>query len=147
MIGPAIHSQAAMGRETAEKQPVQCRPMRRLLILMALIAATGCSSDGPKMSGFGFGSTRIVQVGQIVELRLPLGQDGSRTWRVTSYDSLYLAIAGPPTVAVDGNGKEQLVLVARAKLPGKTEVQVTEMVSRSAGRAPRIETFKVEIID
>ena len=121
--------------------------MRSFLLAVVLVLAVGCSSDGPKMSGFGLGKTRMVKVGQIVELRLPLREDGSRNWRVTEYDSLYLTVAGRPTIEVNDKGEQVLVLVTRAKTPGRTEVEVTEMIPRSAGRAPRIEKFKVEILE
>lgn len=96
------------------------------------------------MSGFAIGSTRIVSVGEVVELRMPLHESGSRQWRVTSYNSLYLSVAGRPRVEVSANGSREMVVTAQARTPGETQIEVTEIVAR--GTKAEVVRFKVRIL-
>ncbi len=86
----------------------------------------------------------MVSVGDIVELRLPLRENGSREWRVTSYDSFYLSIASRPEFITGANGKPELLIRARARTPGETRVEVSE-VGATNGPPQRVE-FNVRIL-
>jgi hypothetical protein len=79
------------------------------------------------MSGLGFGQSRNVRVGEIVELRVPLDEGGQRRWRLASYDSRYLRVAQAPQVQQLADGSLAVVFRARASLPGKTEVELSEV--------------------
>ncbi len=117
-----------------------------LLLIFSVAVIAGCAS-GPRLSGLAIGETRFVSVGDLVELRLSLRDDGSRLWRVTAYDSLYLGMEGRPQV-VEGGGGAELLVRARARYEGETEVEVTEMLTvehRRAGREPRVVRFRISI--
>ena len=121
--------------------------MGRVLILglILLTMTPACSSGGPTLSGFAFGETRLVSVGEVVELRLPLREDGSRQWRVTSYDSLYLALVQRPGVETAADGSRHIVARATARRAGSTTVELTEV--GTGGTKPKSARFEVRIID
>ena len=112
-------------------------------VAIAALVIAGCNSGGPKMSGFAIGSTRIVSVGEVVELRMPLQESGDRQWRVSSYNSLYISMAGRPRVEVSSNGTREMIVTARARTPGDTEIELTEIATRST--KPKVVRFKVKI--
>lgn len=112
--------------------------------LAVLLVSAACASNGPRMGGLSIGGTHFLKVGDVVELTLPVAADGTRAWRVSSYDSLYLSIAERPQVVQGKDGKPVLRIKARAKTPGKTTVEVTE-VAPPRGQVPRVESFKVNI--
>jgi hypothetical protein len=97
------------------------------LVLACVILLGACAGGGPSVSGWGLGNTRVVKVGEVVEFRLPMGPDGSRQWRVTSYDSLYLSVAGPPRPARKADGSFELLVRATARTQGETEIGLTEV--------------------
>ncbi len=105
----------------------------------------GCSSGGPKLSGFGLGNSRIVSVGETVELRTPVRSDGTRQWRISSYDSLYLGVSATPQVVQRSDGSAEVVFRATAKTPGETTVELTEIAP--AGVKPQMASFKVTILE
>ena len=119
-----------------------------LVMVCAMAAALGACGSGPRVSGLSFGNARFVTVGDTVTVRMPLGDDGSRQWRVQSFDSSFLTPEGRPHV--EGSGRNaQLVLTARARLPGSTELVFVEVLSpteQAQGKAPRTKRFKVEIV-
>lgn len=109
--------------------------------------ASGCSSaNKPHLSGLGLGDSRIVSVGDMVTLRTPLTNAGAREWRVTSYDSRYLSLVSLPTVERDSSGNSWLVAQARAKLPGKTFIELSEAASHN-GSGPRSVRYSVRIVE
>lgn len=97
------------------------------------------------MSGFALGDTRVVSVGDVVELRVPLRADGSRQWRVSSYDSLYLQLINNPQSAQRSDGSWEMLSRARARTVGETEVVMTELAR--PGQDQRVVRFKVRIRD
>jgi hypothetical protein len=120
--------------------------LRSLLPPAAALLLSACAADTPQVSGFAFGDTRMVSVGDVVELRIPLEADGTREWRVSSYDSLYLALVGRPSVDTDAAGRSSLVFSARAKTRGRTTVELEEVPGpRTEGRPPRTMRFKISI--
>lgn len=121
----------------------ESRRVGAMLLVLAAAMLMSCKSDGPSLTGLSLGSTHYVKVGDVVELRLPIAADGSREWRVTSYDSLYLTVASRPRVVEGPKGRPVLLMTARAKTPGKTEVELTEVVP--PGDLPQVKTFKVHI--
>lgn len=117
-----------------------------LLTVVILLGCASCSSSsGPRMTGFGLGDSRIVSVGELVELKLPLSDQGTREWRVSSYDSLYLAIAGRPQVIQTSSGGQELLVRARARTPGETIVEVTEQAPTRG--APQTRRFTIRIVE
>ena len=112
--------------------------------LLGLTVLTGCASDAPQMSGLAIGNVRVVGVGDLVTLRTPLTKDGGRQWQVTSYDSLYLAIADRPRLEQRSDGTYEVVTRAEARTPGETEVRIQE-IAPPPGRSARTVTFKVRI--
>jgi len=115
------------------------------LLSLATMSIVGCSSSGPKLAGFAIGDTRIVSVGEIVELRAPLSDDRSPLWRVESFDSLYLSMVGRPQVTSDGKGGFILVTRARAETPGETSIKLVE--SGRFDGPPRSVSFTVRIVE
>jgi hypothetical protein len=116
-----------------------------LVIAAGLGGLAGCASDQPTLSGFAFGDRRIVSVGDLVELRAPIREDGSRAWRVTSYDSFYLTLTRRPTIVEAAPGRFEIVVVARARVPGDTQIVLTEQ--NVQGRRPRTLTYQLSIIE
>lgn len=107
-------------------------------------AAGGCATDGPSMSGFALGDLRIVSKGDIVELRYPIRPDGSRQWRVSSYDSFHLQLIDNPSIRQRPDGRFEMVMRARAREEGDTTVVLTSRPP--AGGEVRQVEFKVRIV-
>ena len=123
-------------------------PLGWLAACLVLLAAIGCSSKEPTISGFGLGASRAVSVGDTFEIRLPVGENGERLWRITSYDSYFLTVAANTRAETTSDGSA-IVMPILARQVGDTTIEVTERVSmqdRAAGREPRTKTFKVQII-
>lgn len=116
-------------------------------LLTAVLLLSGCAGS-PSVSGFPILNTRVVRVGEVVEIRIPTDAAGQRRWRVTAFDSSYLAAAGRSDVAgapPDGD----VVFLARARREGETTVQFTERLTAAeaaAGRAPGTSTITIRII-
>jgi len=138
-------------------RPTRVRPPRRpasraaalaVLGLLAMVGApalvAGCGGDGPRLSGFALGDTRIVSVGELVELRLPRADDGSRRWRVTSYDSYHLELIDNPQVVRGPDGTRETRVVARAKNVGESTLELTE-VAPPGGGPPSVKRFTVRV--
>jgi hypothetical protein len=127
------------------------RPDRLLAALLTFVmtgvltVVCGCQSNQPSVSGFALGDTRIVSVGDLVELRAPIREDGSRAWRVTSYDSFYLTLTRRPTLVEVAPGRFEIVAVARARVPGETQIVMTEQ--NVQGRRPRTLTYRINILE
>ncbi len=119
------------------------RSVGAVLATMLSLVVCACSSDGPRMSGFALGSTRIVSVGETIELHMPLDQQGQRQWRVSSYDSLFFEMVQSPRAMQNANGTWDFVVRVRAKTQGETVVEVREVVAR--GQTPRTKKFNVRI--
>lgn len=112
----------------------------------AVATVAGCSS-GPKVSGVSFGAARFVGVGKTLTVRLPLGPGGAREWRVSSFDSSFLTVIERHIEGAGDNA--ELVITARTRLPGTTELEFIEVLSpeqEARGAQPRTRTFKVEIV-
>lgn len=122
--------------------------MMRTVVLvvcsLALAAHAGCSPGDPSVSGFGLGNNRVVSVGETVELRIPIDEQGTRTWRVSSYDSLYLTLSSQPRVVREDDGSYAVRFTARAKTPGETTVVLTEVTPGI--EAPRTKSFTFRIL-
>ena len=114
------------------------------IMVLCLLWISACSPGGAHLSGFGLGATRVVHVGEIVEIRMPLRDDGSRRWRVTSYDSRYLRVAEQPRVMQASDGSWEMVVRVLAHVPGETEVELTEIATRE--RAARAIRFTVKVL-
>jgi len=118
------------------------------LLLFVAVLLTGCGSSsggmgGPKLTGgFVVGNTHNLTVGETVNLRLPLRADGSRAWRVSKWDSGFLSIVDRARVVQGGSGQELSVTV-RARTPGRTSIEVTEVAPM--GQAPRMHRFELSI--
>jgi hypothetical protein len=112
--------------------------MRLLLLTIVLATLTACSGSGPTMTGLPIGNMRVVKTGDIVTLTLPLNEDGSRRWRVTSYDSAYLAM--PQRPRREGNA---LVLTGEARRVGESQIEITEIVP--PGQTPKRKNFKLRV--
>ncbi len=127
-----------------------------LALALALALLGGCSTGGagPRLDGSGAG-TRSVRVGDVMDLRLPLNDDAERAWRISEYDSAYLALVGAPgVVSTDGRtrpgGRGQMRIQVRAKQPGATALQVTEILTGEelvSGKRPRVVRFTIRIGD
>ena len=114
-------------------------------ILAAIVWSTGCANSGPRMSGMGLGQNRVVHVGDIVELRTPIDERGSREWRVSSYDSLYLSLIERPRIVQRSDGNYEMVARARAMAPGETTVDLVEV--KPGVQSPRSLRFNIRILE
>jgi hypothetical protein len=134
-----------------DRDPRVPRPRLAGLLAAAIVAAgavpmVGCASrDSPSMSGFAFGDTRVVSVGDVVELRVPRRADGSRQWRVSSYDSFYIQLISNPQPVQRADGSWEMLIRARARTAGETEVVVSELLP--PGQDARTVRFRLRIRD
>lgn len=102
--------------------------MRTAFAVVVALAAVcpalpGCSSGGPKVSGFGLFDSRSVKVGDTVEFRLPYDLERGLEWRVDSYDSLYLVLKERLQVELEpGQARGEMIVRMYAKTPGDTSV-------------------------
>lgn len=118
--------------------------LRFTLLLVVPVVMFSCSIGGPKVSGFAIGDTRIVSVGDIVTLRMPMDDGGQRQWRVSSYDSAYLGLVERPRIETGSSGKMEVVTRAQARTPGVTSIKLIETTA-SPGKAPRTVSFRIRI--
>jgi hypothetical protein len=94
-----------------------------LIALGHLPGLSGCSSDGPKVSGIGLLGNRNVSVDDIVDMRVPFDPSTGAEWRLASYDSVMLQLVERPQVEPGSRqGEYELVARFRARTPGQTEV-------------------------
>ena len=112
--------------------PFRLQPTAAVLLLTVVLIGieAGCAGgggSGPQLSGFGIGDSRSVSVGEMIDMRLPLREDGSREWRVTSWDSRYISIASRPEFITGANGRPEMLLRARARTPGETTIEVSQV--------------------
>ena len=124
---------------------VRCGAVAFVCAMALVLVACG---SGPRVSGLQFGNARFVTLGNTVTVRLPLGDDGSRQWRVQSFDSSFLTPEGRPQVQGSGRNAE-MVITARARIPGSTELVIVEVLSPAQvaqGKSPRTKRFKIEIV-
>ncbi len=116
------------------------------VIALSLLVGAGCGG-GPSVSGFSVGSARFIGVDETLTVKLPLGEDGTRLWRVSSFDSAFLT---PLNRQVVGTGRSaRLVITARTRLPGTTELEIVEVLTpteMAQGMAPRTKKYKIEIV-
>ncbi len=113
------------------------------LLAAGLLAGVGCAGSGPQVSGFALGDTRIVSVGELVELRLPRAEDGTRRWRVTSYDSYHLELVDNPKVVQRPDGSWVTRVVARARNVGESTLEVTRLAR--PGESPLVRRFTIRV--
>lgn len=114
--------------------------MKFTSVCAAVLAATllmgGCAGS-PIISGFPIFNTRVVRVGETVEIRIPTDAQGQRRWRVTEFDSAYLMavgrsdVGGPPA-----NG--EVVFLARARREGETSIRFSEVLTATEAAAGRV---------
>ncbi len=116
-----------------------------LLSVVCILALSSCSSNQPTLSGFGLGNLRVVGVDDLVTLTVPLAEGGGRAWRVESYDSFYLIVAEPPRFVRSDSGPGSIVMRARARQAGETEIRIIE-TDAPADRAAEVITFSVRIV-
>ncbi|MHC4992735.1 MAG: hypothetical protein ACYTGC_17325 [Planctomycetota bacterium] len=141
----ALIDQARQEHMRVMKQPEQLpfgRRFSRLAVLAVVaLAIAGCSSSGPRVSGFAIGDTRIVSLNEVIEIRMPLREDGSRQWRVTSFDSFFISLIDTPRPVPGRDGKPELLVRARARTPGETTLEITEV----GAAKPRVRRFTIRI--
>ena len=93
--------------------------------------------------GFAVGDTHNVRVGETITLRMPLRPDGSRAWRVSKWDSGFISIVGRATPVDRSGGGTDLMVTVRARTPGETVIEVTEVAA--PGQAPKMRQFRLNI--
>ena len=127
-------------------------PLMGRICMLGVLALfmLGCSSGEPSISGFGFGSSRTVTVGDTFEIRLPVAENGARLWQITSYDSLFLTLASNTRAEATspGSGSSEIVIPILARQSGETTIEVTQRISgqdRLAGRIPKVKQFHIRI--
>ena len=134
------------GGRMKSRGPRRGRAWTLCLIAMVVLLTPmliSCSGSGPSVSGFALGNRRAVKRGEIVEIRMPLTEGGSRQWRVTSYDSLYLSMVESPRLEAKPDGSAEMIVRARAMTAGETELELTEVAP--PGRSPDVRRFKISI--
>ena len=94
---------------------------------------------------FALGDTRIVKVGDIVEITMPADANtGATEWKIHSFDSALLALDQRPAIRATANGGVEWTVRFRAKVPGKTEVVLMRRgLVRSAGDDRRRYTISI----
>jgi predicted secreted protein len=81
------------------------------------------------VSGFGLFDTKRVQLGDVVEIRLPMEPSKGERWRLASYDSVMLRILERPTLVDEGSGRSYLLIRFEARVQGETEVLLRNTAS------------------
>jgi predicted secreted protein len=123
------------------------RALSSSLLVMALsvgaIWSGGCSG-GPSVSGTAIFNTRVVTVGEPVEIRLPFDRVVGLEWTLDSYDSLYLGYQGR-TYAMDDQNKGTMIISFIAKTPGETELTLRRRYS-TAGKQDTFHDYTINIL-
>jgi len=104
--------------------------------LTVSIALVACSSGEPTVSGFGFGDSRLVSVGDPVIIRMPASsQTGQPEWRLKSFDSGRLQLVQRPTLEQIGNSnRRQWTIRFVARGLGDTVVELERIRRGNDGR-------------
>ncbi|MCP3902386.1 MAG: protease inhibitor I42 family protein [Planctomycetes bacterium] len=118
-----------------------------IMILAVSISLTACSSSGPTVSGFGFGNSRLVSVGDPVVIRLPAStRTGQAEWRLTSFDSGRLQLVQRPTLEAAGSSsRRQWTVRFVARGFGDTTVEFSRVQLRDDGGGRLGETRRFTI--
>lgn len=133
-------------RSTTRTRPALHSLRRGTILAGALLlsgpALTGCG--GPQVSGFPILNSRTVRVGETVEVRLPATAE--RQWRMTRYDSVYLAPLGQPELAASTSG-QTVTWRFQARIAGETQLEMREILARGATGTPKTKTIDVTIVE
>lgn len=119
------------------RAPVRTLPVSTVVLAASLGlclcgAATGlagCSGSGPSVSGFGLFDTKRVQLGEIVEIRLPIAPERGEQWRLASYDSAMLRMLERPALVNESERSAYLLIRFEARVQGETEVLLRNAAS------------------
>lgn len=112
--------------------------------LLAGAAGTAGCSGGPSVSGTAIFDTRVVTVGDPVEIRLPFDRVVGLEWTLDSYDSLYLGYQGR-TYAMDDQNKGTMIISFIARTPGETELRLRRRYS-TAGQQDSFHEYTINIL-
>lgn len=112
-------------------------------LLTGLAGTAGCSG-GPSVSGTAIFDTRVVTVGDPVEIRLPFDRVVGLEWTLDSYDSLYLGYQGR-TYAMDDQNKGTMIISFTARTPGETELRLRRRYS-TGGQQDTFHEYTINIL-
>lgn len=119
-----------------------------MVLCAAGLAAVGGGSagcgGGAGVSGAPFFNTRLIKLGETLEIRLPFDRLAGREWSIDSYDSLYLGYQGR-TLVMDDDSKGTLIVRFVTKTPGETSLTLRRRYGAN-GTKESLENYTINIL-
>ncbi len=106
-------------------------------------ALPGCGGSA-QVSGTAFFDTRLITVGEILDIRIPFDRQAGIEWEVESYDSLYLGFVAR-SLQMQTDEKGTLLIQFRAKTPGDTTLTLRRRYTTGSGQST-LRDFKISIL-
>lgn len=88
---------------------------------------------------------RTVREGDQITLTSPVDAESGIAWRLASYDSSFIEIAGPLRIEERG-GRSEVVAAFRAKRAGNTDVVFERRGAAARSDGPARRSFRINIL-
>ena len=122
------------------------------VVLPPVVFISGCSSsrNQPTVSGLDLFGTRVVRVGEQVDVSIPAeveaGKPPEFEWRLESFDSLILEPMGAPSIQQFDSTHFSVMTRFKASLPGETTIVFGKYAAAAPGTRTDERRFSIRVV-